>query len=149
LQQEAAAKKERATTSDEQRERALIAEQIARGTESAVAAPETPTEEIAAGIQREEGAAPIKLSLDLKKKDAGDNAGNNAASEAGPSGASTSSTKPAGIVLSKNNTFKLAAKPATPLKGNVFKAASKTGASQKRGRVEDTSLEESKKRRTD
>jgi len=63
---EANKKKERAVTSDEQRERMLVAEQIERaiavtGDESR--SPESPGP---AGLQREEGAAPLRLTFGSK-----------------------------------------------------------------------------------
>ncbi|KAF8443165.1 domain of Kin17 curved DNA-binding protein-domain-containing protein [Boletus edulis BED1] len=65
--QEASLKKERATMSDEQRERILIAEQIERaqqeaGTSSGSASP--PPEE--RGLQRDESADKVVLSLSMK-----------------------------------------------------------------------------------
>lgn len=65
--QEASLKKERATMSDEQRERILIAEQIERakaevGTSSGSASP--PVEE--QGLQRDDGAEKVVLSLSMK-----------------------------------------------------------------------------------
>lgn len=65
--QEASMKKERATMSDEQRERILIAEQIERanaevGTSSGSASP--PAEE--QGLQRDESAEKVVLSLSMK-----------------------------------------------------------------------------------
>lgn len=65
--QEASLKKERATMSDEQRERILIAEQIERaakdvGTSSGPASP--PVEE--QGLQRDDGAEKVVLSISIK-----------------------------------------------------------------------------------
>jgi DNA/RNA-binding protein KIN17 len=61
-------KKERATTSDEQRERTLIAEQIERAAAEAQQAGtsriETPPEE--QGLKRDEGAEKVVLSLSAK-----------------------------------------------------------------------------------
>ncbi|KAK7054439.1 hypothetical protein VNI00_003637 [Paramarasmius palmivorus] len=68
--QEASMKKERATTSDEQRERMLIAEQIERAAAEAEkqagpsrSSDSPPAEE---GLKRDEGAEPVKLSFSMK-----------------------------------------------------------------------------------
>lgn len=62
--QESAIKKERATTSDEQRERLLIAEQIERAKAESEPSPETasPPE----GLKREEGVEKVVLSFSTK-----------------------------------------------------------------------------------
>jgi len=106
--QEASLKKERATMSDEQRERILIAEQIERaqqevGTSSGSASP--PPEE--RGLQRDESADKVVLSLSMK-----------------PSAAAESMPAPATGGL-KLNPLKLGANPLK--RPNVFKisAASK------------------------
>lgn len=67
--QEASMKKERATTSDEQRERTLIAEQIERAAaEAGPSRSETPPEDL--GLKRDEGAEKVVLSLSAKAADA-------------------------------------------------------------------------------
>lgn len=105
--QEASLKKERATMSDEQRERVLIAEQIERaqqeaGTSSGSASP--PAEQ---GLQRDESAQKVVLSLSMKPA---------------PSDASTPAPAAGGLKL---NPLKLGANPLK--RPNVFKtlAASK------------------------
>ncbi|KAJ3814789.1 domain of Kin17 curved DNA-binding protein-domain-containing protein [Lentinula aff. lateritia] len=66
---EASMKKERATTSDEQRERTLIAEQIERAAaEAGPSRSETPPEDL--GLKRDEGAQKVVLSLSAKAADA-------------------------------------------------------------------------------
>ncbi|KAJ3869747.1 MAG: domain of Kin17 curved DNA-binding protein-domain-containing protein [Lentinula lateritia] len=66
---EASMKKERATTSDEQRERTLIAEQIERAAaEAGPSRSETPPEDL--GLKRDEGAEKVVLSLSAKAADA-------------------------------------------------------------------------------
>ncbi|KAJ4476972.1 domain of Kin17 curved DNA-binding protein-domain-containing protein [Lentinula edodes] len=116
---EASMKKERATTSDEQRERTLIAEQIERAAaEAGPSRSETPPEDL--GLKRDEGAEKVVLSLSAKAADA-----------------PNSVSPPAPL---KMNAFKSSAfnplKPATnPLKRpNVFKnttasSSSSTGTS--------------------
>ena len=67
IHQEASLKKERATTSDEQRERLLIAEQIERATSEAGPSGEgsssPPVEE---GLKRDDGADKVVLSFSAK-----------------------------------------------------------------------------------
>jgi len=76
---EANMKKERAVTSDEQRERMLIAEQIARAEAEASAASASPASTSTTpppadgtapvvGLQRDEGTAPVKLTFAMSKK---------------------------------------------------------------------------------
>jgi len=109
--QEASMKKERATTSDEQRERMLIAEQIARaeavtGSEGSSSPP--PVE---LGLKRDESTEKVVLSL---------------APKAAPTAAASTATT-TGFTL-KPNPLKLGVNPlksANPLKRpNVFKTAS-------------------------
>ena len=57
-------KKDRATTSDEQRERQLIAEQIERAATQAEPAPSTPPAE--EGLKRDESAEKVVLSFSAK-----------------------------------------------------------------------------------
>ncbi|QRW06472.1 hypothetical protein RhiLY_05471 [Ceratobasidium sp. AG-Ba] len=64
---DAARKKERATTSDEQRERNLIAEQIERAREAG-GEDQDPSESAAQGIQRDEGDK-LVLSFGSKKSE--------------------------------------------------------------------------------
>ncbi|KAJ7740229.1 domain of Kin17 curved DNA-binding protein-domain-containing protein [Mycena maculata] len=64
---EASLKKDRATTSDEQRERLLIAEQIERAAaESSAAGPSTSTPPVEEGLKRDEGADKVVLSFSAK-----------------------------------------------------------------------------------
>ncbi|KAF9222985.1 hypothetical protein BS17DRAFT_735161 [Gyrodon lividus] len=105
--QEASLKKERATMSDEQRERILIEEQIERakeqaetpGSGSGSASP--PAEE--QGLKREEGAQKVVLSLSTK-----------------PAALATSASAPTAGGL-KLNPLKLAVNPLK--RQNIFKAA--------------------------
>jgi len=117
---EASQKKERAVTSDEQRERQLIAEQIARAAEASSSSSDPSSSSSASTtppapqlLQREEGAAPLKLSFgsSIKTKSA------------------SPPTDVAATAPLKMNAFKSAApKVANPLKGNVFKASKSTTA---------------------
>lgn len=111
--QEASLKKDRATTSDEQRERLLIAEQIERAQAESSAGPsndasEPPAEE---GLKRDEGAEKVVLSFSAKPA-------------AAPAAAAPS-------LSFKANPLK----PANPLKANplkrpnVFKAAASSSSS--------------------
>ena len=105
--QEASLKKERATMSDEQRERVLIAEQIERakqeaGESSGSASP--PAEE--RGLQRDESAEKVVLSLSMK-----------------PSASAESTAAPTMGGL-KLNPVKLGVNPLK--RPNIFKAASKS-----------------------
>jgi len=134
---EATQKKERAVTSDEQRERMLIAEQIARAAEASTCASSASTsstpplpgasESAAAApvtglLQREDGAAPVRLSFGKKASPPAAEP-----SEAGPSNAeaSSSSVAAAPTPALKMNAFKKATPaPVNPLKKtNVFKSA--------------------------
>ncbi|KAG8720420.1 hypothetical protein FRC08_000293 [Ceratobasidium sp. 394] len=65
---DAARKKERATTSDEQRERNLIAEQIERAREAGGNDDEDSAESVAQGLQRDEGEK-LVLSFGAKKSE--------------------------------------------------------------------------------
>jgi DNA/RNA-binding protein KIN17 len=109
-------KKERLTTSDEQRERTLIAEQIERAAAEAGPSNSAPPEAVAEGLKREEGAEKVVFSLSTKPA---------ASSSAVPS---TSAT-PIGLKMNP-------LKPANPLKAsnplkrpNVFKSAGATPSS--------------------
>ncbi|KAG6889496.1 hypothetical protein C0995_000662 [Termitomyces sp. Mi166 len=108
--QEASLKKDRATISDEQRERLLIAEQIERATAESEASPETKdTAGIEEGLKREEGVEKVVLSFSTLKP-------------ATPAVSSENS----GPSLSLKNPLKVVANPlkANPLKRpNVFKTA--------------------------
>ncbi|KAJ7704213.1 domain of Kin17 curved DNA-binding protein-domain-containing protein [Mycena metata] len=112
---EASLKKDRATTSDEQRERTLIAEQIERATaESAGASTSSSsTPPVEEGLKRDEGAEKVVLSFSAKPAPA-----------AAPSAA-------APTLAFKANPLKLANPlKANPLKRpNVFKTAPSTSSS--------------------
>jgi DNA/RNA-binding protein KIN17 len=97
--------------SDEQRERLLISEQIARAAEASSSV--TPPDESSppAGLQREEGDAPVKLSFALKKKLSPD-----------PSDAIMSTPIDQPVTVSTPAPIKLTPK-VNPLKANVFKMA--------------------------
>lgn len=144
---DAARKKERATTSDEQRERNLIAEQIERAREAG-GSDDDSNEAVAQGIQRDEGE---KLVLAFgSKKNESPPAETTTTSSADPADkleeaeASSSKTPPTptttvtlapkpGNVFKPGNAFKAGANPlktSNPLKtGNVFKSGSKSTAS--------------------
>ncbi|KAF7348188.1 Zinc finger protein rts2 [Mycena sanguinolenta] len=115
---EASLKKDRATTSDEQRERTLIAEQIerAKAEESSSAGPSQESSEaqrVDEGLKRDEGAEKVVLSFSAKPTPAPAAAGPSLAFKANP------------------------LKPANPLKANplkrpnVFKAAASNPDSEK------------------
>ncbi|CAE6449632.1 hypothetical protein ACGC1H_005598 [Rhizoctonia solani] len=135
---DAARKKERATTSDEQRERNLIAEQIERAREAGVPDNEGTAETSAQGLQRDEGEK-LVLSFGAKKqsppaeemKSEGEVKVKSEDKESAPSPPATSSVKPINVFKS-GNAFKPGANPlkaGNALKsGNVFKAATKPGA---------------------
>ncbi|KIJ64589.1 hypothetical protein HYDPIDRAFT_175530 [Hydnomerulius pinastri MD-312] len=119
--QEASMKKERATMSDEQRERILIAEQIERakeqteqeGSGSGSGSASPPAEE--QGLKRDEGTQKVVLSLSAK-----------------PAAAPAASATVPAIGGLKLNPLKAAANPlkANPLKRpNVFKSAAATKSS--------------------
>jgi len=119
---EASMKKERATTSDEQRERILIAEQIGRAAEQAGSSrTEVPPEE--QGLKRDDSAEKVVLSLSAK-----------------PAAVSSAAT-PAPL---KMNAFKSSSNPLKPAvnplkRPNVFKASAASSSSS-------SVSEESKKR---
>lgn len=119
---EASMKKERATTSDEQRERILIAEQIGRAAEQAGSSrTEVPPEE--QGLKRDDSAEKVVLSLSAK-----------------PAAVSSAAT-PAPL---KMNAFKSSSNPLKPAvnplkRPNVFKASAASSSSS-------SAPEESKKR---
>ena len=135
---EAYKKKERAVTSDEQRERMLIAEQIERanaatGDESSSSESPEP-----AGLQREEGAAPLRLTFGTNKsaepaveEDIALAPTNSTGSKAvetdlPPAAATSTSTVSTPQPAMKINIFKTSTSTvptkAVPLKTNVFKA---------------------------
>ncbi|KAJ7506716.1 domain of Kin17 curved DNA-binding protein-domain-containing protein [Mycena galericulata] len=110
---EASLKKDRATTSDEQRERLLIAEQIERATaEASQAGPSTASSAPLAeeGLKRDEGTDKVVLSFSAKP---------------------TPAPAAAPAIAFKANSLK----PSNPLKGNplkrpnVFKAAASSASS--------------------
>jgi DNA/RNA-binding protein KIN17 len=100
-------KKERATTSDEQRERALIAEQIERAAaveeRTRSTSPSPPAEE---GLKRDESSDKVVLSLSMKP---------------------AATLAPAPVKLNALKTNPLKAAPAKKM--NVFKAAEKAQSS--------------------
>uniref|UniRef100_A0A8H8CHQ4 DNA/RNA-binding protein Kin17 WH-like domain-containing protein n=1 Tax=Psilocybe cubensis TaxID=181762 RepID=A0A8H8CHQ4_PSICU len=99
---EASQKKDRATISDEQRERLLIAEQIERAAAESTSEPTPSTSAVEEGLQRDDKSEKVVLTLSAK---------------------SAASSAPIGI---KMNALKPAVNPlkANPLKRpNVFKAA--------------------------
>ncbi|EGN93979.1 hypothetical protein SERLA73DRAFT_189125 [Serpula lacrymans var. lacrymans S7.3] len=118
--QEASMKKDRATTSDEQRERMLIAEQIERAATNNESSPSAspPAEE--AGLKRDEGAEKVVLSLSMK-----------------PPATEPSSTPSVVSIGLKANPLKAASNPlkmgSNPLKANPLKRTNvfKTAASTK------------------
>lgn len=140
--QDAARKKERATTSDEQRERNLIAEQIERAREAGAPEDEDSAESSAQGLQRDEGEK-LVLSFGVKKQSPpADEAAttptkSEVKAEDGASAptsvaiATTSSVKPVNV-FKPGNAFKAGSNPlkaGNALKsGNVFKAAAKSSA---------------------
>ncbi|KAG8711878.1 hypothetical protein FRC09_020376 [Ceratobasidium sp. 395] len=153
---DAARKKERATTSDEQRERNLIAEQIERAREAGGNDDEDDTEDIAQGLQRDEGEK-LVFSFGGKKSESPPAEATASTStsletkveepEATPSKAvSVASTSAPAVkpinVFKPGNAFKAGNNPlkgGNALKsGNALKASAKSGAS--------SSLDGSKKR---
>jgi len=115
---EASMKKDRATMSDEQRERILITEQIERAaaeaeTDTCISKDSPPVEE---GLKRDEGSEKVVLSLSAAKP------------------AVSISTSSASAVGFKFNANPLKANPlkTNPLKGpNVFKLSSGNGTAEK------------------
>jgi len=108
-------KKDRATTSDEQRERMLIAEQIERAAAEAEAGPSSSSSDsplIEEGLKRDEGVEKVVLSFSAKP----------------PPPMESSATTPSSTIGGlKPNPLKPAVNPlkANPLKRpNVFKTAS-------------------------
>ncbi|KAK7022171.1 zinc finger protein rts2 [Favolaschia claudopus] len=108
---EASMKKDRATTSDEQRERMLIAEQIerAKAEEGSSAgpskdSPEPPADE---GLKRDEGAEKVVLSFSAKPAPAPAAAAPTLAFKSNPLKVSTNPLKP--NLLKRPNVFKTAA----------------------------------------
>ncbi|CAE6490219.1 unnamed protein product [Rhizoctonia solani] len=137
---DAARKKERATTSDEQRERNLIAEQIERAREAGAQDDEDAAESSAQGLQRDEGeklvlsfgakkqsppAEETKSEDEVKVKVEGEE------SAPAPAPSASSSVKPINV-FKPGNAFKPGANPlkaGNALKsGNVFKAAKPAGS---------------------
>ncbi|THV02819.1 hypothetical protein K435DRAFT_748691 [Dendrothele bispora CBS 962.96] len=121
--QEASLKKERATTSDEQRERNLIAEQIERANAEAGPSHSSESPPVEEGLKRDEGEK-VVLSFSAKPVAAA-----SGSSEASGSTSTTTESKPIGF---KVNPLKPSANPlkaSNPLKRpNVFKTASSSTA---------------------
>jgi DNA/RNA-binding protein KIN17 len=134
---EANKKKERAVTSDEQRERMLIVEQIERAKAEGVEESRSSGSPEPVGLQREEGAAPLRLAFGTKKSP--DSAEKEQITPARPDSprsteagtdlspmATGSSSSAASISqpATKINVFKKTSVPTrtAPLKTNVFKA---------------------------
>lgn len=142
--QEASLKKERLTTSDEQRERTLIAEQIERAkAEKGDDEPGTPPVE-ETGLKREEGAEKVVLSLAPKAP------------------ATTDISTPSSSLPASGSGLKLNPLKANPLKAgnafkrpNVFKTAASSSstkepekvAGQKRSVAEQLILEDQERKR--
>ncbi|KAJ1303252.1 hypothetical protein OPQ81_011449 [Rhizoctonia solani] len=138
---DAARKKERATTSDEQRERNLIAEQIERAREAGVQDDDT-TEVATQGLNRDEGEK-LVLSFGAKKQSPPAEETKNEdevkikaedgepTAAPAPAPAASSSVKPINV-FKTGNAFKPGANPlksGNALKsGNVFKAVAKPAA---------------------
>jgi DNA/RNA-binding protein KIN17 len=115
LCQEASLKKDRATTSDEQRERMLIAEQIDRAAAEAESSGSSDSPPVEEGLKRDEGAEKVVLSFSAKPT--------TLAAPVVPS-----STPSAGF----KNPLKVNPLKANPLKRpNVFKSGSGIGDSEK------------------
>ncbi|KDN41743.1 hypothetical protein RSAG8_07274, partial [Rhizoctonia solani AG-8 WAC10335] len=137
---DAARKKERATTSDEQRERNLIAEQIERAREAGTQDDENTAGAPTQGLQRDEGEK-LVLSFGTKKQsppveetkseDKVKVKAEGEESAPAPTSAASSSVKPINV-FKPGNAFKPGANPSkagNALKsGNVFKAATKPAA---------------------
>ncbi|ESK85419.1 zinc finger protein rts2 [Moniliophthora roreri MCA 2997] len=120
---EASLKKERATTSDEQRQRLLIAEQIERATVEAdkQAGPSRtsdspPAEE---GLKRDEGAEPVKLSFSIKPTTTSEAPSTSTLTAATPSGLKMNPLRPATNPLKAGNPLK---------RSNPLKAGSSTSS---------------------
>jgi len=128
--QEASMKKDRATTSDEQRERMLITEQIERA--AATAGPSDPSPPpVEEGLKRDESTEKVVLSL-------------------APKAPTTSSSTPSGTFGFKLNPLKPAANPlkagSNPLKRpNVFKAAAASSTTSAPAAVESDKTGEKRK----
>lgn len=137
---DAARKKERATTSDEQRERNLIAEQIERARETGGQDDGDSTETVTQGLQRDEREK-LVLSFGAKKQsppveeakneDEAKVKAEDDMSAPAPAPFASSSVKPINV-FKPGNAFKAGANPlkaGNALKsGNVFKAATKPAA---------------------
>ncbi|KAI5123141.1 hypothetical protein M0805_000844 [Coniferiporia weirii] len=123
---EASMKKERATTSDEQRERMLIAEQIERAAaEKKSESPEADNKPaVEEGLKRDEGEK-LVLSISLKP------AASATSSESPPDSSTPASSVPTAPSVSTGLKFNALKAPAAnpPKRPNVFKmaAASKSG----------------------
>ncbi|KAJ3803254.1 domain of Kin17 curved DNA-binding protein-domain-containing protein [Lentinula aff. detonsa] len=103
---EASMKKERATTSDEQRERTLIAEQIERAAaEAGPSRSVTPPED--SGLKRDEGADKVVLSLAAKPADPTNSAARSGPLKLNAFKSNTNALKPATNSLKQPNVFKM------------------------------------------
>ncbi|KAG9123349.1 hypothetical protein FRC07_015056 [Ceratobasidium sp. 392] len=142
---DAARKKDRATTSDEQRERNLIAEQIERAREAGGNDDDDSEETVAQGLQRDEGEK-LVLSFGAKKSespDATESTSTDLETKAEEPEATSSKSVPVATtsapvvkpvnVFKPGNAFKAGSNPlkaGNALKsGNVFKAGAKSAAS--------------------
>ncbi|KAJ4483209.1 domain of Kin17 curved DNA-binding protein-domain-containing protein [Lentinula aciculospora] len=109
---EASMKKERATTSDEQRERTLIAEQIERAAaEAGPSRSETPPEDT--GLKRDEGAERVVLSLTTKPADSSHSVAPSPSLKLSAFKPSSNLLKPAANPLKRPNVFKATTAPNT------------------------------------
>lgn len=120
FRQEASLKKDRATTSDEQRERMLIAEQIERAAaEVELSGSNDNSSPVEEGLTRDEGVEKVVLSFSAKPT---------APATAATAAAAPSSTPSAGF----KNPLKVNPLKANPLKRpNAFKSGSSAGDSEK------------------
>lgn len=105
-------KKERLTTSDEQRERTLIAEQIERAA-ATTATSEKPGDLAEPGLKRSEGSEKVVLSFSAK-----------------PSTSARPPSPPAPGRIGGLKLNPLKASPMNPLKRNVFKSSSLAPSSE-------------------
>ncbi|KAK7454498.1 hypothetical protein VKT23_011252 [Stygiomarasmius scandens] len=117
--QEASLKKERATTSDEQRERNLIAEQIERANAEAGPSHSSESPPAEEGLKRDEGEK-VVLSFSAKPAASGPSESSTAAAESKPVGFKMNALKPAANPLKASNPLK---------KPNVFKTAASASTS--------------------
>ncbi|KAJ6585496.1 zinc finger protein RTS2 [Mycena capillaripes] len=145
---EASLKKDRATTSDEQRERLLIAEQIERAKAESSAGPSNDSSEPLAeeGLKRDEGAEKVVLSFSAKLAPAPVAAAPSLSFKANPlKAANPLKVNP----LKRPNVFKTAASSSSapePEKGNDKKRPASSMTAAERLIIED---QERKRRRMD